>query len=218
MKPVLYLDHLRLSPYTYSVRSALREKGVDFETREVEFEKARVANSTSWYAGKSFTDLIPALEHRGEVMSESLAILEYVEEVFGGPSLYPADPIERARARMLLSWYRCGFQALREERSTETVFFSAELRAKEPLSAKALDEVADWMNALRSWLKPGAAFLFEGRWTIADSETALMLQRLIRNGDPVEERLVEYADRIWQRASAAEFVDYPRGPYRSYYR
>lgn len=212
----LFLDDLYLSPYTYTVLAALHEKRLDVAIHETHFEQGRTTDST--FAGLTFTDLIPALRHGDLVLSESLAILEYLEERWPAPAhprLLPATLEDRARARLLLSWYRCGLHALREERSTETVFF-ADLRAKRPLSEKARDEVADWLRALRATLRPGASFLF-GEWCIADTETALMLQRLIRNGDAVDADLVAYADAQWRRPSAAEFVDKARRPFRSYY-
>lgn len=212
----LYLDDLYLSPYTYTVLAALREKKLDVTVHETHFEQGRTTDPA--FAGLTFTDLIPALKHGDLVLSESLAILEYLEERFPAPAharILPASLEDRARARTFLSWYRCGFHALREERSTETVFF-ADLRAKKPLSERAQDEVADWKKALRATLKPGAKFLF-GEWCIADTETALMLQRLIRNGDAVDADLVAYADAQWRRPSAAEFVEKKRRPFRSYY-
>ncbi len=229
-----FTDSLWLSPYTYSVLGAIREKGIPVRLEEVSFERNRTL--TASFQGRTFTDLIPALadscpearnstkEAQGLVLSESLAILEYLEEKFPAPSyrsIYPASMEERARARMLLSWYRCGFHALRKERSTETVFYAParaedRLSVKAPLSIEAREEVADWIRCLRSILKPGALFLF-GEWSIADSEAALMLQRMIVHGDPVDADLVRYANAIWERPSAQEFVLHSRPEFRSYY-
>jgi glutathione S-transferase len=199
----LYVDDRWQSPYTYSVYSALREKGIQFDLHETHFRDGRFPDAE--LAGKTYTDLIPALEHGGLVVSESLAILEYLEEVFPSTSLYPASVADRARARFLLSWYRCSFHALRDERSTETIFYE-EKRAKAPLSQAAREEIADWMKALRDFRRPGSEFIF-GRWTIADTETALMLQRLIRNGDELDADLKAYAESLWKRPSMAEFVE-----------
>lgn len=213
----LWLDDLWLSPYTYSVLAALREKQLPFTLRETTFAEGRATDPA--FAGLTWTDLIPALEDGGLVLSESLAILEYLEERYHPPvhaSSFPASIEDRARARMLLSWYRTGLTALREERSTETVFYP-ERRATKPLSEKARAEVQDWLVALRGLRAPGQPFLFGDAWSVADAETALMLHRLIRNGDAVDPDLASYAAAIWRRPSAAEFVDRARKPYRSYY-
>lgn len=47
-------------------------------------------------------------------------------------------------------------------------------------------------------------------WSIADTDLALMLSRLIIAGDPVPSRLRDYAQFHWQRPSVQEWVDKPR--------
>lgn len=217
-----FIDDLRLSPYTFTVLSALIEKGAPYELKEVSFENNR--STTPAFMGRTFTDLIPAIDDDGFVLSESLAILEYIEEKFPPPefpSILPRNKQDRARARMLLSWYRCGMQALRKERSTETVFYpearQSEGKPLPPLSPDALDEVSELTTCLKSFLKPGAPYLFGDRWSIADTETALMLHRLIANGEELAPELKEYAEGLWNRASVREFVEHPRKPFRSYY-
>ena len=77
---------------------------------------------------------MPALDHDGFVLAESTAIIEYLEETFPTPRLLPADAKDRARARMVMSFLRTDLYALREERSTATMFYE---RAQKPLSDKA---------------------------------------------------------------------------------
>lgn len=212
---ILHIDDLRLSPYTFSVFCALREKNVQFELSLASFQQGRSLPGA--FQGLTFTDLIPAWEEGDFVLSESMAILEYIEEKFPKPSLFPKNQQDRARARMLLSWYRCGMIALRSERSSETVFYPGQFRDLPKLSPAALDEVKELCTCLESFLKPGREFLFQ-EWSIADHETALMLQRLISNADPISPRLKEYALKIWTRPSAQEFIQAKRPPYQSFYR
>lgn len=47
---------------------------------------------------------------------------------------------------------------------------------------------------------------FFGSWSIVDAELALMLQRLIQNGDAVSERLKNYALQQWQRPSVQKWL------------
>lgn len=211
-----FIDSLYLSPYTYTVLSALREKSIAFELIEVSFEGNKSLTPT--FQAKTMTDLIPLLEDGNFTLSESLAILEYLEDKYPRNPMYPDSIEKRAQARMLLSWYRCGLQALRKERSTETVFYPGQLKLDGPLSTEARDETEEWMRFLNTLRKPGEKFLFENRWTIADTETALMLQRLIRNGEKLDSDWKEYAHRMWERPSMKEFVEKKRAPFRSYYR
>jgi len=57
----------------------------------------------------------------------------------------------------------------------------------------------------------GANNLF-GDWSIADVDLSLMLQRLICNGDPLPQRLLDYANYQWQRLSIQAWVKMPRPP------
>ncbi len=54
-------------------------------------------------------------------------------------------------------------------------------------------------------LAHGGQNLF-GEWSIADADLALMLNRLVLNGDKVPEALADYASFQWQRASIQRYV------------
>ncbi len=213
----LFIDNLWISPYTYSVYCALKEKEVLFELEEVSFQSGH--GSTQTFRDRSYTDLIPLIDDDGFMLSESMAILEYAEEKFPAPKVKPIFPEavqDRARARMLMSWYRTGLQTLRNERSAETIFYSEERSNCLPLSAVAQEEIQDWTRFLSDTLRHGKPFLF-GNWSIADTETAFMLHRMICNGDPVDEKLKKYATAIWNRPATREYVEHQRPQYRSFY-
>lgn len=213
----LFIDHLWLSPYAFSVYNALREKDLSFDLEEIAFQSSQ--STTETFKDRTFTDLIPALSDGEFVLSESMAILEYIEEKFPSPryiSLFPSNLQDRAEARMLLNWYRTGLSSLRKERSAETIFYPAQNFALLPLSSDAKDEVGEWLRCLRSIFKPGAAYLF-GAWSIADTETAFMLYRLVRNNEVIDDDLKTYAHGIWQRPALQEYLRRDRKPFRSYY-
>jgi len=213
----LFIDDLWLSPYTYSVHTALLEKKMGFTLEQVGFEQGKSLSPA--FRDRAPTELIPLLEEGSFVLAESLAILEYIEERYPSPdfpSILPRDFHERGHARMLLSWYRCGMKALRDERSTETIFYP-ELRAKQPLSSDAQDEVNEWLSFLSETGATKRGTLFS-EWSIVDAETALMLQRLLKNGDPVAAEWRSYAELQWERPSVRPFVEHTRKPFRSYYR
>jgi glutathione S-transferase len=56
-----------------------------------------------------------------------------------------------------------------------------------------------------SLLPAGASHLF-GDWCLADTELALMLNRLVMHGDPVPDRLAKYAGAQWQRQSVQAWM------------
>ena len=98
----LYVESQFASPYAMSAFVALHEKGLTFKLATIDFGTHE--NRRPEFAAMSLTRRIPTLVHDGFALSESSAIAEYVNEVFPGPSLYPADSRERAGARQIQTW------------------------------------------------------------------------------------------------------------------
>ncbi|OZI71066.1 glutathione transferase [Bordetella genomosp. 12] len=201
----LYLDSNFLSPYAMSAHVGLQEKGLPFEIRLVDLEAREQFMAP--YTQRAPTCRVPALTHEGFHLTESSAILEYLEEAFPAPqypALYPADPQGRARARQLQAWLRSDLMALREERSTVAVFHA---EAEAPLSDAALPAMAKLLRVAELLLKPGQQTLFAS-WCIADTELALMLKRLRRAELP--DWLADYADGQWQRPAVQRWLRHNR--------
>jgi glutathione S-transferase len=84
-------------PYCARVRIALAEKGIEYETVEVD-----LADRPAWIYEKNPLGKVPVLEEDAFVLPESAVINEYLEERYPEPSLWPADPGERGLARLLV--------------------------------------------------------------------------------------------------------------------
>ena len=201
---LLYVDAQFASPYAMSVFVALHEKALPFKITTVDL--AANANHEADFAATSLTRRVPTLVHDGFALSESSAIAEYLDEVFSGPPLYPAEPRSRARARQVQAWLRSDLMAIRQERATEVVFYRP---TQTPLSTEARAAAEKLFSAAESLLPDNSANLF-GQWSVADLDLALMLNRLVLNGDPVPERLAAYARHQWQRPSVQSWVNQPR--------
>jgi glutathione S-transferase len=204
---VLYGDRMWDSPYVFSVYVALREKALPFEVSGLDLDRGE--QHVARFRDRSLTARVPAIEHDGLVLSESLAIIEYLDERFPAPGwrpLLPATTVQRARARQLLGWLRSDLLALRDERPTTTMFFE---RSTKPLSEKARAAADKLVRVAESVVPRGEGDLF-GAWSIADADLAFMLHRLILNDDEVPERLVRYAARQWSRPSLRGFVEHER--------
>lgn len=203
---LLYVDAQFISPYAMSVFVALHEKGLPFEIKTIDL--AANANHEPNFAAISLTRRVPAMIHNGFSLSESSAIAEYLDEVFPGTPLYPSEPCSRARARQLQAWLRSDLVPIRQERSTEIVFYGS---TRPSLSADARACAEHLFAVAESLLPADSANLF-GQWCIADVDLALMLNRLVLNGDPVPERLAAYARHQWQRPSVQLWVNQRRPP------
>jgi glutathione S-transferase len=83
------------------VRFCLAEKAVTWEGYHVDLQKMEQLKPE--YLEINPKGVVPTVVHDGQVITESSIINEYVDEVFPGPKLMPADPFARAEARL---WIR----------------------------------------------------------------------------------------------------------------
>jgi glutathione S-transferase len=202
-KLILYGDKDLASPYVMSVAIALAEKGLAYELRRIDL--SRKENLDETYRTRSLTARVPSLLHGDFSLSESSAIDEYLEEAFPPPgyaAIYPADLQKRARARQVQAWVRSDLMPIRIERNTTVVFFGARLK---PLSAEAQESAVRLFTAVEALLPAGAKNLF-GDWCIADTDLALMLNRLALHEDVMPDRLRDYARHQWARPSVKAWV------------
>jgi len=84
-------------PYCARVRIVLAEKGIEYETVEVDLD-----DRPAWIYEKNPLGRVPVLEEDTFVLAESAVIDEYLDDRYPEPSLWPADAAERALRRMLV--------------------------------------------------------------------------------------------------------------------
>jgi len=201
----LYVGADHVSAFAMSAFVALKEKQLSFELVTVEL-KAR-ENYLASYRDLSLTCKIPTLVHDDFALSESSAIAEYLDELSPGhKKLYPQDLQQRARARQLQAWLRSDLLVVRKERPFDLVYFGKKNTA---LSDEAQAAVERLFFVAGHLLEEGAEHLF-GDWSIADTDLAIMLNRLVANGDPVPARLAAYVRRQWDRDSVRAWMDIER--------
>ncbi|HET9621914.1 MAG TPA: glutathione transferase [Kofleriaceae bacterium] len=206
----LYTESTWTSPWVFHAMIALEEKQLPYKIEVVPMPIP--APTKTSLQGKAVLGTVPILVHGDAWISESLAISEYLEEVFPAPghaALLPGPAVERARARQIMSFLRTSLHALREARPTTSVFGRP---ITKPMSDKARAEAAELERAALAWVlgadgevrKDGGALF--GAWSVADADLALALMRLIANQDPLDRRLTAYALAQFDRKSVRRFV------------
>ena len=203
---ILWSDANFFSPYVMSVYVALSEKGLPFSLKAVDLDGKEHRGAA--YGEVSLTHRVPTLQVDDFLLSESSAIDEYLEERFPAPDftrLYPRDREKRARAREIQAWLRSDFMPLRQQRPTDAVFNGARFA---PLDEAGERSAAQLIAAVERLLPAGQQNLF-GEWSIADTDLALMLNRLVIHGDAVPSRIADYAHFQWQRASVQLWLAEP---------
>ncbi|MBS3958792.1 MAG: glutathione S-transferase N-terminal domain-containing protein, partial [Xanthomonadaceae bacterium] len=95
-------DGLRLYSYwrssaAYRVRIALNLKGLEAEQVPVHLLRDGGEQHAAAFQQVNPQGLVPALQHGQRLVRQSMAIIEYLDETFGGPPLLPATARDRAR-------------------------------------------------------------------------------------------------------------------------
>jgi maleylacetoacetate isomerase/maleylpyruvate isomerase len=98
------------SSASYRVRIALALKGLDYDYRAVHLPKNE--QTAESYAAVSASRLVPLLRDGEQVLTQSLAIIEYLDETHPEPPLLPADPAGRARVRAIALDIACEIHPL----------------------------------------------------------------------------------------------------------
>jgi len=100
------------SSAAFRVRIALNLKGLHAEHRFVHLLKDGGQQHSADYRMVNPQQLIPALVHNGQTITQSLAIIEYLDEIAPEPPLLPRDPLGRARVRAMADAVACDIHPL----------------------------------------------------------------------------------------------------------
>ena len=110
--PSLTLYDYWRSSSAYRVRIVLNLKGLDYRPQPVHLVQNGGEQNTEEYRRINPLGLVPALVHGEEVITESLAICEYLEEIFPEPALLPKSPVDRAHVRRMVLGIACSVQPM----------------------------------------------------------------------------------------------------------
>ncbi len=117
------------SSAAYRVRIALNLKGLAYEAAPVHLTRSGGEQNQPGYRAVNPAGLIPALEDDGQVLTQSLAIIEYLDETHPTPPLLPGSAVDRARIRALAQTVACDIHPLNNLRILR--YLSTELGASE---------------------------------------------------------------------------------------
>ena len=179
----------------------LKEAGADFTETRVPLYVHGYKEELLKYApsGK-----VPILKHGAVTVWDSLAICEYLAELFPQAGLWPKDPAVRALARAVSAEMHSGFSAIRN-----AMPYNCRARGRHvPITAevqKEIDRVLSLWRDCRAQHGKGGPWLF-GRFSIADAMFIPVAGRFITYSVPLDAVAQSYADAALDHPAVREWT------------
>jgi maleylacetoacetate isomerase len=160
-------DYFRSSA-AYRVRIALHLKGVKIEQIPVHLVSDGGQHKKPAYRAKNPQGLVPALElDDGTVLTQSLAIIDYLDQVFPSPRLIPADPVRAAKVRAIGLAIACDIHPLNNLRVL-TYLKGPFRHTQDETDAWYRHWVLEGLEAVEALIE-GDRFCFGGEPSLADA-------------------------------------------------
>ena len=155
------------SSAAYRVRIALNLKGLSSEMITIHLQKQGGLNKRPEYRAVNPQMRVPALQlDSGDVLIQSLAIIEYLDEVHPKPPLLPRDPLERAKVRALAQMIACDIHPLNN--TSPLRYLKHQLgQDQAKIDAWYHHWILEGFEPLETMLRPGP-YAFGGEVTLAD--------------------------------------------------
>lgn len=207
MQRILYSGTRNASSWAFRAWLALREAQVAFEERVVDIRVPQRFDNLARIRAFSPPGAVPVLVEGDAVVFDSLAIMEYANDLCGG-RLLPADPVARATARALLAWQHSGLSGLCARLSFESAFY-LDRRAMTPGEQA---EAQRLLSTLESSLRSSGGPWLAGELSLADLAFVPTVVRLWAHEPDLASypATAAWADRLLQRATVREWMDEAR--------
>ncbi|TNB48835.1 glutathione S-transferase family protein [Martelella lutilitoris] len=166
----LFIGNKRYSSWSLRPWLAMEASGIPFKEVLIPFD---FPAGNPRFREISPVGMVPVLHHGKARIWESLAIIEYVAELYPEAQLWPEDRIERAAARALSAEMHAGFRALRGACPMNFGRKPAPLAIDDAVKADVARIKTMWRDALEA---SGGPFLF-GSFTAADAMYAPVVNR-----------------------------------------
>lgn len=155
------------SSAAYRVRIALNLKGLPYEMVPIHLTKDGGRQHAPEFRRINPQARVPALElSSGEILTQSLAIIEYLEDIHPEPSLLPADALDRAKSRAIAQLIACDIHPLNNLIALQ--YLRRQLKHEQPeIDAWYHHWIIEGFGALETMLNPGP-YACGAQVTIAD--------------------------------------------------
>jgi glutathione S-transferase len=197
----IYIANKNYSSWSLRGWLMLRQAGVEFAEVVVPLDEATTRASILRH---SPSGRLPALRHGELVVWESLAIGEYLADLFPKTRFWPQTTDARAVARAVSSEMHAGFAALRSHLPMN-LRSSFPNRGVTPEAHADINRITALWRDCRKRFGAGGAFLF-GDFGIADAMFAPVVSRFRTYKVALEDETQGYADAVWALSAVQEWA------------
>jgi len=174
------------SSAAYRARIALNLKGLDYEIVPIHLVKDGGQHRRADYRAINPQMRVPALRlPNGDVLIQSLAIIEYLEEIAPNPALLPADPVTRAHARAIALIVACDIHPLNNSGTLAYVRGPLE-QQDQAVNAWYAHWIVTGLETIEAMIAPGP-YAFGGQVTVADLCIVPQLANARRFNVPIQQ-------------------------------
>jgi maleylacetoacetate isomerase len=156
------------SSAAYRVRIALNLKGLSYDMTAIHLSKDGGQQRTGQFRAINPQMRVPALAlDSGDVLIQSLAIIEYLDEIHPQPPLLPAGPVERAKVRAIAQMIACDIHPLNN--TIVLQYLKRQLHHEQPaIDAWYHHWILEGFTAIEAMLTSKGPYCFGGNVTLAD--------------------------------------------------
>ena len=197
----IYIGNKNYSSWSLRGWLALKQAGAPFTEVLIPLREPTTRTEILRY---SPSGRLPALLHGGFTVWDSLAIGEYLAEIFPGKQLWPEEPEARALARAVSAEMHSGFSALRSHLPMN-MRSSFPNRGVTPEAQVDINRITALWRDCRKRFGEGGVFLF-GHFTVADAMYAPVVSRFRTYKIELDEEAQRYADAIWALPALQEWL------------
>ncbi|MEN9587293.1 MAG: hypothetical protein RIT15_868 [Pseudomonadota bacterium] len=208
----LYIGNKNYSSWSMRPWVLLRQAGIQFDEVKVLFDSfAPTSNFKQTMLKVSPRGQVPVLVDGDLVVTDTLAIAEYLAESLPEKNLWPKDKIARAKARMACAEMHAGFTALRSncmmniEASLPHIGQLA-MRDKPAVAADVARANVLWSELLETYAHTHPDGMLFGSFSIADAYFAPMVMRFKTYDLPASENVTAYMNRLCAMPGVAAWI------------
>ena len=197
----LYIGNKNLSSWSLRPWLLMKYMNIDFEEHMIRLDQPESREQITQH---SPSGMVPALVHNGQTIWDSLAIAEYLNDIYPEKQMWPTDVRIRAVARSISAEMHSGFSGLRNQWPMNYTRNAMSHLVSVPVK-RDIARITDIWSMCRKRFSNEGPFLF-GRFSIADAMYAPVVSRFRTYGPlDLSDEVTQYCQSVWTLPAMREW-------------